>query len=309
MEARPYRAGMAEAWNAFNAGAVNGHFLFDRGFMDYHADRFSDASLVVESAAATAALLPLNRVGDEAWSHQGLTFGGLVHDAIGTAAALEALEACAAHLKSEGARTLVYKVQPWIYPVAPAQEDLYWLFRRGAELVRRDVTAAIDYRSRGRVSGRRQRGARKAVKAGLAFGRSQAWAPFWRLLEEVLAERHGASPVHSLAEIQLLAARFADEIALFTAEAAGETVAGVVMFRSRFVAHAQYIAASAAGRETGALDGLFERLIELHAATHRWFDFGISNTDQGRTLNEGLIRQKEEFGASAVAHDTYRVSL
>jgi hypothetical protein len=75
------------------------------------------------------------------------------------------------------------------------------------------------------------------------------------------------------------------------------------------VAHAQYIAASDAGRETGALDGLFQHLISLHAATHRYFDFGISNTDQGRVLNEGLVRQKEEFGGGAVVHDVYRATL
>ena len=47
-------------------------------------------------------------------------------------------------------------------------------------------------------------------------------------------------------------------------------------------------------------------LIALHATTHRYFDFGISNTDQGR--NEGLMRQKEEFGASAVVHDVYELA-
>ena len=81
------------------------------------------------------------------------------------------------------------------------------------------------------------------------------------------------------------------------------------MFRSAQVAHAQYIAVGEAGRESGALDGLFEHLIGAHALTHRYFDFGISNTDQGRVLNEGLMRQKEEFGGSAVAHDVYRLAL
>lgn len=309
MQVRRYRADLAEAWNGFNARAVNGHFLFDRGFMDYHADRFADASLVVEHEGALAALLPLNRSGDEAWSHQGLTFGGLIHDGVGTQAAMEALDACAAQLQAEGVGVLNYKALPWIYPRSPAQEDLYWLFRRDAPLVRRDVSAAIDYRARGHVSSRRTRGVRRAQKAGLTFQRSGDWAGFWRLLERVLAERHGAAPVHSRAEIELLAGRFPKQIALHTAEVAAELQAGVVMFCSEQVAHAQYIAAGEAGRETGALDGLFDHLIALHASTHRYFDFGISNTDQGRTLNEGLVRQKEEFGASAVMHDVYRIAL
>jgi len=309
VEVRRYGPPLREAWDALNRRAVNGHFLFDRGFMDYHADRFTDASLVVLDEGEPVALLPANMVGEEAWSHQGLTFGGLVHEGLGTARAMAALDACAAALAGAGAKALTYKALPWIYPAQPAQEDLYWLFRRDAPLVRRDVTAAIDYRARGRVSSRRSRGARKAEKAGIVFARSQDWPGFWRLLEAVLAERHGAAPVHSLAEIELLAGRFPDEIALHAATQDGVLLAGVVMFASAHVAHAQYIAVGEAGREAGALDGLFEHLIQAHAASHRWFDFGISNTDGGRGLNEGLIRQKEEFGASAVVHDVYRVAL
>jgi hypothetical protein len=309
VQIRPYAADEAEAWNAFNAQAVNGHFLFDRGFMDYHADRFADASLVIEDGGARVALLPLNRSGDEAWSHQGLTFGGLIHAGLGTPSVMAALDACAAHLRAEGAAALTYKAMPWIYPRSPAQGDLYWLFQRGAPLLRRDVSAAIDYRARGRVSGRRERGARKAHKAGLTFEPSQDWPGFWRLLQDVLAERHGVAPVHSLEEIQMLADRFPGQIALHTAARDGELLAGVVMFCSGQVAHAQYISASEAGRDTGALDGLIDHLITRHAGGYRYFDFGISSVDQGRVLNEGLARQKEEFGAGAVVQDVYRLAL
>ncbi len=309
MEIVRYSAEMANAWNAFNRGARNGHFLFDRDFMDYHADRFVDGSLIAFDEGAPIALLPLNRRGCEAWSHQGLTFGGLIIDSLGAAQAMMVLDAFAERLRSEDVTQLTYKVLPWIYPRAPAQEDLYWLFRRDAALIRRDVSVAIDHRARGPVSRRRARGARKAESSGLTYTRSTDWPGFWRLLESVLAGRHGAAPVHTLEEIQRLASRFPDEIALFTAQVGDDLQAGVVMFRSAQVAHAQYIAVGDEGRETGALDGLFEHLIALHRATHRYFDFGISNTDQGRILNEGLARQKEEFGGSAVVHDVYRVAL
>jgi hypothetical protein len=309
MQARRWRPDMAEAWNGFNARAANGHFLFDRGFMGYHADRFEDASLVVEAEGGLVGLLPLNRAGNEAWSHQGLTFGGLVHDGLGAQAAMEALDACCEQLKADGVTALVYKAVPWIYARRPAEQDLYWLFRRGATLTRRDVSAAIDYRARGRVSSRRERGAKKAAKAGLVFDRSHDWRGYWRLLETVLGERHGVKPVHSLEEIEMLAGRFPERITLHLARLGEEIMAGVVMFSSDQVAHAQYIAVGEAGREAGALDGLFDHLITLHAGSHRYFDFGISTTDQGEVLNEGLMRQKEEFGASAAVHDVYRLNL
>ena len=309
MEVRRYSADMACAWNDLNRRSVNGHFLFDRGFMDYHSERFMDISLVALEDGAPIALLPANLKDDVAWSHEGLTFGGLVHAGLGVSRTLEVMDACAVAFAMAGAKALTYKALPWIYLSAPMQDDLYWLFRRGAELTRRDVSASIDNRARGRVSSRRVRGTKRARAAGLSFSRSSDWAGFWRLLEGVLAERHGVAPTHSLAEIEKLVGRFRNEIALFTATDSDGPQAGVVMFRSGQVAHAQYIAAGPRGRETGALDGLFEYLIDTHSLAYRYFDFGVSTTEGGRILNEGLMRQKEEFGAGAVVHDVWRVSL
>ena len=38
-----------------------------------------------------------------------------------------------------------------------------------------------------------------------------------------------------------------------------------------------------------------------------FFDFGISNENQGRKLNQGLSYWKESFGAGTVVHDFYEV--
>jgi hypothetical protein len=309
VEIRPYGPAMAKAWNAFNAAARNGHLLFDRGFMDYHADRFTDASVIACEGDRLVAILPANRDGDHVWSHQGLTFGGLVVDDAGASQVAAILDACVDTWRAGGLRGLTYKALPWIYHRRPAQEDLSWLFRRGAHLVRRDHTTAIDHRDPGAASQRRSRGARRAVAAGVTFGRSDRWADYWNLLEAVLAARHGAAPVHSLGEITLLAERFPDAITLHVAEQAGAVLAGVVMFQTPQVAHAQYIAVGQAGRSVGALDGLFTDLVAASSATSRWFDFGHSTTEQGHALNEGLIRQKEEFGASGVVHDVYELDF
>ena len=41
----------------------------------------------------------------------------------------------------------------------------------------------------------------------------------------------------------------------------------------------------------------------------KYFDFGISTEQGGRYLNEGLVFQKEGFGARAVVYDTYAIKL
>jgi hypothetical protein len=309
LEARPYVSAMREAWNALNARARNGHVMFDRGFMEYHADRFNDASLAVFESDQMVALVPANRDGDLVCSHKGLTFGGLVTETLRTTDIMASLDACAAAWKAAGCGRLVYKPAPWIYHRRPAQEDLYWLFLRDARLVARQASAALLLDATGEPSQRRRRGAARAVAAGSRFGRSARINDFWTLLEGVLADRHDARPVHTAAEMQLLADRFPEAIQLHTAEVGGEVMAGALLFVTGPVVHVQYIASGAKGRQVGALDGLFMHLLSSPWPGARAFDFGTSNEDGGRVLNEGLIRQKEEFGAGVVTYDAYEIEL
>jgi hypothetical protein len=309
----PYQPGSAPAWNTLNRAAINGHFLFDRGFMDYHADRFHDASLTVEIDGSLVGIIPATRHGNAIVSHAGLTFGGLVAGHHPTPTILRMLDACAdAWARPEahtGATTLTYKLLPSIYHRSPASADAYWLFRRDARLTRRDITTTIDYRAPAPMGSRRRRGIKRAAKEGVTVQASPRWANFWTVLSATLASRHSVAPVHTIDEITLLADRFPAAIQLHTAECDGEILAGVVMFVTPEVAHAQYIAASDRGREFGALDATFDHLIRLFAATHRYFDFGISTEEAGRVLNEGLIGQQEEFGGGPVCHDIYELVL
>ncbi|MCJ2058673.1 GNAT family N-acetyltransferase [Methylobacterium sp. J-048] len=306
---RRFTQDQASAWNAHNRTAANGHFLFDRSFMDYHADRFTDASLLITREDTMLAALPANIDGDTIYSHQGLTFGGLLTARLSTDATLALFEDCLNHYRQTGARKLIYKPPPSIYHRRPAEADLYCLFRVGAQLVRRDVTTTIDYRLPGELSSRRRRGVGKAQKAGLTIRTDSRWPAFWDILAQTLQERHGVTPVHTLPEIEMLASRFPENIKLFTAEQEGATVAGVVIFETQDVAHAQYIASNRQGRDVGALDLLFSTLIKTYQPVKRYFDFGISTEEGGRVLNQGLLTQKEEFGGSAVMHDTYAVAL
>lgn len=308
--AAPYDPASTAAWNALNAGASAGHFLFNRGFMDYHADRFADASLVFERDGAPVAILPANRDGGRLHSHQGLTFGGIVH---APGLALEdvqaILDATLHHARNQGLVAVTYKALPAIYHRTPSEHALYALFRHGARLVRREASATIDYRAPGPRSKRRERGVRRSRQNCLALGWDDAWDEYWAVLDEVLRRRHNRQPVHSAAEIRLLANRFPGNIRLFTARANGAVVAGVVMFETPEVAHAQYIAASPEGQALSALDGVFDRLIALYADHKRCFDFGISTEDGGQTLNAGLAAYKREWGAGCIVHDTFEIVL
>lgn len=296
-------------WDHFVAASKNGTFLVQRAYMEYHSARFVDHSLLVrDEKGALVALLPANQTGDTLQSHGGLTYGGVICDAsMTTPVMLAVFDVVLAYLQTCGLRRLVYKTIPYIYHRHPADEDRYALFRHGAKLYRRDVLSVVSCEARLPFQKRRQRKIAHAVKLNLVVEPSVDFAAFWAILEDNLASAHGVKPVHALAEIELLHRRFPENIRLHVCKDQGEVVAGVVVFDTPKVAHVQYISTSARGRESGALDLLFSEIIEHDYAARTYFDFGISNEQDGRQLNVGLIEQKEGFGARAVVHDFYEL--
>lgn len=306
-----YGFGDATEWDAFVRASRNGTFLVERGFMDYHADRFIDHSLMLRDAAGRlVSVLPANAVGSDVHSHAGLTYGGFIYGPrSGVSDAMALFDAANTCFRSAGFVRMHYKTIPWIYHRQPAEDDRYALFRLDARLSRRDVLAVIPREDRLRFQERRARGVKSARRAGVTVAESGDYATYWRMLEQTLASRHDAKPVHTRDEIELLASRFPGHIRLFMASVANTPAAGVVVFESQRVAHAQYIATTPEGRDAGALDGLFDTLLNQVYVDKAYFDFGISNESQGRVLNVGLVEQKEGFGARCVAHDHYVVEL
>jgi hypothetical protein len=310
VEVRPYEAGDRELWDRLVEESRSRHFFFRRDYMDYHRDRFEDASRIVLEDGTPVAAFPANRSGSEIVSHGGLTFGGILSGPrLTTRRTVEALRAILASYAAEGATTLRYKVVPAIYHLVPAEEDLYALFVADAELVRRDCAAALRPAERPKPSKGRRAAVRSARAAGFEVGREDTFGEFMALEDEALRRRHGTAPVHTPAEMETLAAALPENIKLFTARRDGELEGGVLIYETPAVAHAQYIAGTERAYAEHALDAVVAHLIEEEYTAKPWFDFGISTTEEGRNLNTGLMRNKESFGGRAVAYDTYVVRL
>lgn len=306
-----YSPAQRKVWNDFVTHSCNATFLLQREYMDYHSERFTDCSLLLYRKRKLIALLPGNLSGTYFHSHQGLTYGGLVTTAQTSLLEVEtSLRLAATYLRDfHNVSSIIYRAIPAIYHRYPAEEDLYALFRLGATLCARSVATVVPAETRLNFSTLRRRGIRKAQEAGLTVSESYDFAPFWRILEENLQSRHGVAPVHSIDEITLLQRKFPRHIRLFCTYEQNTPVAGCVVYNTERVAHAQYIAASPRGKECGALDMLFHTLLTRHYATQPYFDFGISTENGGKTLNTGLLFQKEGFGGRAVVYDTYEWKL
>lgn len=328
----PYSVNRKETWDQFVSQSKNGTFLLQRNYMDYHSDRFFDCSLMVyegispddeykENSLTTkdlVAVFPANWIESEkcVYSHQGLTYGGLV--VLPEVTQIEVMKilmnVMLYYQDYMQARKFVYKPVPYIYSAYPSGEDLYALFRAGARLSRRLVSTVVSMHNQLRMRTLRIRQSKKAIDHGfyidrMTEGDTESLKEFWNLLDDVLVTHHNAHPVHSYQEMELLMSRFPRDIKLYLVRKDREIVAGTVIFESRQVAHVQYIASGDEGREFGALDLLFRHLINERYKNMEFVDFGTSNLDGGRILNQGLIFQKEGFGGRAVCYDTYEVNL
>lgn len=312
-EIRRYGDADKAEWNNFVASSRQGTFLFCRDYMDYHRDRFVDHSLMFYLNDKLFALLPANVDSEERtlYSHQGLTYGGLLTDSRATASLVADLFAqLNAYLRQQGIKMVVYKPMPWIYQRQPSEEDLYALTNVcHARLAVRNISSAV--LTRDPVKWRRDRRykANRAAAMGIVVEKdAAALSQFWPILEANLALCHDTKPVHSLGEMQRLQAQFPDNIKLYVARHDGDVVAGTLVYASQQVAHTQYISASPEGKDLHALDLVFRQVFDDYRDTP-CIDFGISNEDRGRFLNRGLIFQKEGFGGRGVCYDWYEYDL
>ena len=310
-EIKRYQTADADEWNGFVERSKNGTFLFNRSYMDYHADRFSDHSLMVYRRGKLYALLPANRMEQTLYSHQGLTYGGLIMTEKTTAADVVAIfRLMNKQLRAEGFRNVVYKPVPWIYHQQPAEEDLYAIVEVcGAKLSARGLSSTISKNYLNKWYRIRECGARHAKQAGVKIEESDDLKQFWQILSDNLQERYGIVPVHTIEEIQLLRQRFPKQIRLMVAKENDVMIGGCVLYITNRVVHSQYIAANARGKEVHALDLLFQTAIAEALKTHTYFDFGISTEEHGTYLNEQLIYQKEGFGGRGVCYDWYEWTL
>lgn len=305
-----YEDSWKEKWDEFVEHSKNGTFLLKRDYMDYHSDRFEDFSLIIKSKGKIYALLPACKSENTLSSHAGLTYGGLImNERCCAQEILDLMETLRTHFRKEGFREWIYKPVPHIYHKMPAEEDLYALFRINATLKVRNISATLLLSRKPELRKLRKRKISQAEKSGITTGQDEDFPTFWNILEKNLHERYATRPVHTLKEMESLVSSFPQNIKLYTSKMGKEVLAGIVCYICDDTVHCQYIASSPLGKESGALDLLFDRLIDEEFRNKKYFDFGTSNEDNGRYLNDKLIFYKEGFGARAICYDTYRISF
>ena len=299
-----------QMWNNFVANSKNATFLFHRDFMEYHSDRFQDFSLLVlDEKENLKAILPANISDSKMFSHQGLTYGGIVIDSsIKLEKFISIYSEILRFLNENKIETIDFKLIPTIYCLQPSEEINYTLFLSDAKLIRRDALVTIDLQSQFKIDSNRIEGVKRAEKLGLEIKKTTDFSTFWnKVLIPNLEAKHEAKPVHTLAEIQVLQEKFPNNIVQYNVYQNNDIVAGTTLFINKKTVHVQYISAIGDKNQHGALDYLFYHLITKEFVDFSYFDFGISNENQGKNINKGLQYWKETFGARTFTQDFYEV--
>lgn len=289
-------------WNTFISSAKNATFLFHRDFMEYHSDRFEDFSLLVFDAEKLVAVLPANRVGNTIFSHYGLTYGGLIlNEKTKLKTTIAVFRSILFFLHEHKMETIMFKMLPAFYSSFFSDELAYCLFLVNSKIIRADALSTIDLTKPYFISKTRKESIRRGIKNELVIKEELEFEMFWnQILIPNLDKKHDVKPVHSAEEIIKLQKKFPENIRHFNVYHGNKIVAGTTVFVTENVAHPQYISGNKDKNELGSLDYLYHHLITEVFKDKSFFDFGISNENQGRIINEGLLFWKESFGAKTV---------
>ncbi len=308
---KQYNNQLAGQWNNFIMSSRNGNFLFHRNYMDYHADRFDDFSIMIyDQHEKLIAVVPGNRQESTFYTHQGLTYGGIITlPDTSTKEHLQLNDAFNHYLKLNNIHKVVFKKIPYIYANQPIDEELYLLFRNHARMIGCNISTTLALQQPFTLHRSRRSAINKSKKQELEICKNISWIAFWELLTLNLKEKYGTFPVHSLDEILKLHRLFPTNIHLYTAEKENTCLGGVVIYESPQVAHAQYMSVSAEGKASCALDLILNHLITEEFKHKNYFDFGSSTENQGHFLNESLIFQKEGFGGKGVCYQIFEYDI
>ncbi len=296
-------------WDEFIDSSKNSTFLFKRDFMDYHSKRFDDHSLLIYKDSKLIALFPCNTREKNVYSHQGLSYGGIiVKSTLKFNQYLELFSEILKYYNNLSFDKLFVKQIPSIYNSDFNSELDYLAFITQSKNWRKDIISVIDMQNNFGISRDRVQGYKRGIKNNLKIKETDNLKGFWNdILIPTLSKKHSVKPVHSFDEIQKLKNRFNRNIRQFNVYSNGKIVAGTTIFQTKNVAHVQYIGSNFNKNSLGSLDFLFYNLLSYTFSNVKYFDFGTSNEKDGKKLNDGLLYWKEGFGARSSTQNFYEI--
>tara|TARA_R110000850_G_scaffold965_2_gene5885 strand:- start:1872 stop:2807 length:936 start_codon:yes stop_codon:yes gene_type:complete len=296
IQVQKYLLQNAAEWNAFVKQSVNGTFLLDRNFMDYHQERFEDHSLMMHLDGQLMCCIPAHVKDGIFYSHRGLSYAGLIISANAATNIDRIVDALLEYLKGLAFAKAELQLPPVSYQ-SINKEIAAVLEQKGFTPNRKLHNQSVALDQEIQVSPKKSIGYRNGKFEGLRMETTNDFRSFWEeVLTPQLAERYHSKPVHSLIEIELLASRFPENIIQYNVYREGALLAGITFFIKGNIVKSQYTASSPDGLKTDAVAYVYmEAMKEFKEKGCSLMDYGPVNEKDG-SVNKGLQRFKKQLG-------------
>jgi hypothetical protein len=294
----PYSIKHKKSWDNFVEDSANGTFLHKRDYMDYHADRFEDASLMLYNENKLIAVLPAHRVKQSIFSHKGLTYAEILLSPKNRMVdKSEIIEALLGWFKTEKIKNWEIKSIPSFFHSYP-DESLHYLYTQFGAKVTGNLAFFLLNKTNYKLNKNRSRNIRKVEKnknIKISFDVNKL-KEYWEIVESNLVHNHNSKPVHSYSEMRYLMEKFPDQIKLATIMENNNLLAGIVFYKTAHVIHFQYIQSVIDKTKRNSIDYLTNEVVKKYINIKNYISLGSAQNPDGQ-LNEGLVYWKESFGA------------
>lgn len=305
---KKYHAGHKTDWDDLIKRSSNGTFLHQRNYMDYHADRFEDFSLMIYEGLKLRAVLPAHRIGNEIFAHKGLTYSDFIFDnKLRIEHILSIMETAFKYLLQNDITKIHINAIPTVFHKHPSESGLYIYHQIGGNIIKIKpffILNTVDYQ----LNKDRKKNLKKILKQEFEIKSDDIYLyDFWQIVSDNLRQKFHTKPVHSYEEIRRLQKLFPKQIKLFSIWQDGILKAGTLVYLINNVFHFQYIHARPDDNKA-IVDALIYHLIKTYEASYQYISFGSSEANQN-ALNKNLTYWKESFGCKIRNQIQYEINL
>lgn len=300
-----YSSTIKDEWNSFLVKNGTYSFQFYREFLDLFVQDECETSIIVkDSLGKIIALMPISvcSLSKEIVSHSKSTYGGIIYKNDTKIQVKQ--EIYNAIIQALGTKfptfTIEVRTPPTYLGVRDSFADRWILWNLGFTPSQVVLHSVIDLGKQIDFCRRRvKRSHLEGIDVLEVYSKHEILA-LGELVKQVLYSRHGVNPVHSPRDLLRLKMLFPDFIRIFIARSLSveAILGGLIFFNTESGFHLQYMAVGEEGRKHSVGDLLvLESISTAMRENSKFFGFGHSNEDEGRTLNIGLLSYKEKFGS------------
>lgn len=309
IEVRKYKAEDKKDWDSFVSQSDNGFFFFKRDFLEYHHKPFIDHSLLVYDNNKLKALVPINTKDHKAYSHQGITYGGLITPIkCKYADYILYINEVFNYLKKQNLHQISIKIQPSVY-FRTQSNKLDVIIQRNKLNIDECLIGAVLNCQHYILPTKRKLNIKSSLLKNHIFSTETELSDFWKLVEICYPSRFGFKPVHSFDEISYLAKTFESNISIMSLreKSSNKLVAGLMVFEDDRMAKIQYIAYDE--KAIDLINLLYYETLDYYLKKKKSVDWGLSMDVNDGEVNTSILWLKEKFGASPIAVNTITFDL